>query len=60
MVLVVVVVGRVDELFGDIVVEDRCHVEEIVVIWIDHQALHCFVVVSVFQGEGIRVQECVY
>lgn len=59
MVLVVVVVSGVDELFGDIVVEDR-HVEEIVVIWIDHQALHCFVVASVVQGEGIRVEECVY
>jgi hypothetical protein len=36
----------------DIVVEDRRHVEEIVVIWIDHKALqHCFVVVSVFQDE---------
>lgn len=45
MAMVVVVVIGVD-----IVVQDRRHVEEIVVIWIDHKALqHCFVALSVFQ-----------
>ena len=47
---------RVDELLGDILIEDgRGHMEEIGVTWIDHKALqHGFVVVSLVQGERWR------